>query len=85
MKDGLYYKEIGDDRGVVLYRGHWVRFLCMGCAYAMGVLRERHQGPMTPSMEKASKNPVELFGHDAKLHRAWIEAGKPTLFTASDK
>lgn len=75
-KNGSWIKATSGDFGVYYKGGKPVRFECIGCMFAQGLLHpyERLQGAHLP--QNFSSLPV-MHRHDVEIHKQWLLAGKP--------
>ena len=65
-QEGIFWKPIGGNDGVVKVKGKWHRFDCSSCLVMKKIGRERWMGPPTKAMEKAYGGPLTVKIHDPK-------------------
>lgn len=81
FRKGDFLKQIGGDAGIVFDGRSWLKFECLGCAYALGLLVRRlqngdHTRLWTTHFGKTNAGCVVT--HNSELHHSWLLAGKPT-------
>ena len=76
-KNGQFIKVVGGDFGVYFKSGKPIRFECIGCMYAEGILKptDRIQGFLPQGFNMM---PV-MHRHDIAIHKKWLLDGKPIL------
>lgn len=73
---GDFIKVEGADWGAYWDGKKWMRFECLGCAYAAGVLTGKRLQRGSFLYVKLGKN--NQIKHTPAIHNKWLEQGKPT-------
>lgn len=86
---GDFIKQVGGDAGIYFNGKTWIKFECLGCAYANKVLKNRLNNGDHRQLwnnrfgQTAADKGGMVLKHDPALHAFWLAAGKPVKFEVS--
>jgi len=83
IQQGDFVKQVGGDAGIYFDGKTWKKFECLGCGYALGMLKNRlPNGDYIRTWDAffgktAADKGGYSINHDVQVHKIWLGMGKP--------